>query len=180
MQKRYLAQIIATDNEGLQMISACTTGAKVKVSNIKYLSSNKVFLLSIERTKIETDQKNKNYIIEGITLNSVQDYVIGFDKPSDISNFIFMSNFFPGTLISILSIELKNINDEVIKVPFSKIFMSLENSFIINDQNLQKIFVNSYDDEKISFKFYDEFKDISQIKLKMNLSKANITNLPNC
>tara|TARA_B100001057_G_scaffold404744_1_gene417453 strand:+ start:1233 stop:1628 length:396 start_codon:yes stop_codon:yes gene_type:complete len=59
MDKKYLAQIIATDNEGLQMISACTTGAKVKVSDIKYLSSNKVFLLSIVRTKIETDQKNK-------------------------------------------------------------------------------------------------------------------------
>ena len=52
MGKKYLAQIIANDNEGLQMISACSTGAKVKVSNIKYLSSSKVFLLSIERTKI--------------------------------------------------------------------------------------------------------------------------------
>ena len=30
MDKKYLAQIIATDNEGLQMISACTAGAKVK------------------------------------------------------------------------------------------------------------------------------------------------------
>ncbi len=59
MEKKYLAQIIATDNEGLQMISACTAGAKVKVSNIKYLANNKVFLLSIERTKIETNQKNK-------------------------------------------------------------------------------------------------------------------------
>ena len=59
MNKKYLAQIIATDNEGLQMISACTTGAKVKVENIKYLASNKVFLLSIERTKIETDQETK-------------------------------------------------------------------------------------------------------------------------
>ena len=59
MEKKYLAQIIATDNEGLQMISACTAGAKVKVSDIKYLASNKVFLLSIERTKIETDQENK-------------------------------------------------------------------------------------------------------------------------
>jgi hypothetical protein len=59
MDKRYLAQIIATDNEGLQMISACTAGAKVKVIDIKYLSSNKVFLLSIERTKIETDQNDK-------------------------------------------------------------------------------------------------------------------------
>ena len=59
MDKKYLAQIIATDNEGLQMISACTAGAKVKVADIKYLQSNKVFLLSIERIKIETDQKNK-------------------------------------------------------------------------------------------------------------------------
>ena len=59
MDKKYLAKIIASDNEGLQMISACTAGAKVKVSNIKYLSENKVFLLSIERTKLETDQEDK-------------------------------------------------------------------------------------------------------------------------
>ena len=56
MDKRYLAKIIASDNEGLQMISACSAGAKVKVSDIKYLAENKVFLISIERTKIETTQ----------------------------------------------------------------------------------------------------------------------------
>ena len=59
MDRKYLAKIIATDNEGLQMISACVAGAKVKVTDIKYLSSNKVFLISIERTKIETDQEHK-------------------------------------------------------------------------------------------------------------------------
>ena len=59
MVKKYLAQIIATDNEGLQMISAYSSGSKVKVSDIKYLPSNKVFLLSLERTKIETDQADK-------------------------------------------------------------------------------------------------------------------------
>ena len=59
MDKKYLTQIIATDNEGLQMISACTAGAKIKVSEIKYLGENKVFLLSIERTKIETGQEDK-------------------------------------------------------------------------------------------------------------------------
>ena len=59
MDKKYLAQIIATDSEGLQMISACTAGAKVKVVDIKYLASNKVFLFSIERTKVESDQENK-------------------------------------------------------------------------------------------------------------------------
>ena len=55
---KYLAKIIATDQEGLQMISACSSGAKVKVADIKYLASNKVFLLSIERTKIENNQKD--------------------------------------------------------------------------------------------------------------------------
>ncbi len=59
MNKKYLAQIIATDNEGLQIISAYTAGAKVRVSDIKYLSSSKVFLLLIERIKVETNQKFK-------------------------------------------------------------------------------------------------------------------------
>ena len=59
MEKKYLAQIIATDNEGLQMISACSAGAKVKVADIKYLGSNKVFLLSLERIKIEDGKLTK-------------------------------------------------------------------------------------------------------------------------
>jgi len=61
---KYLAKIIASDQEGLQMISACSSGAKVKIADIKYLSSNKVFLLSIERTRVESDQ-------EDIKINSI-------------------------------------------------------------------------------------------------------------
>ena len=59
MDRKYLAKIIATDNEGLQVISACCAGAKVKISDIKYLQSNKIFLISIERTKLETGQDDK-------------------------------------------------------------------------------------------------------------------------
>ena len=56
---KYFAKIIATDQEGLQLISACSSGAKVKVSDIKYLSSSKVFLLSIERIKVENENEDK-------------------------------------------------------------------------------------------------------------------------
>ena len=56
---KYLAKIIAGDLEGLQIISACSSGAKVKVSDIKYLASNKVFLLSIERIKVENENEDK-------------------------------------------------------------------------------------------------------------------------
>ena len=59
MKKKYLAKIIANDNEGLQMISACCEGAEIKVNDIKYLQTNKVFLLSLKRNKIETENEDK-------------------------------------------------------------------------------------------------------------------------
>ena len=59
MKKKYLSKIIANDLKGLQMISACCAGAEIKVSEIKYLKINKVFLLSLKRSKIETDNENK-------------------------------------------------------------------------------------------------------------------------
>ena len=59
MNKKYLSKIIANDNEGLQMISACCAGAEINVSDIKYLQTNKVFLLSLKRNKIETENEGK-------------------------------------------------------------------------------------------------------------------------
>ena len=56
---KYLAKIIANDLDGLRMISACSSGAKVKISDIKYLASNKVFLLSVERIKVENENEDK-------------------------------------------------------------------------------------------------------------------------
>ena len=110
MDKKYSAQIIATDNEGLQMISACCSGAKVKISDIKFLKSNKIFLLSIERTKIESgeeykkvnsickfdfvdqvkskniDQKNKDFLLELIGINYLK------NKDDHEINLIFNNN----------------------------------------------------------------------------------------
>ncbi|MFL2901910.1 MAG: DUF2948 family protein [Candidatus Pelagibacter sp.] len=110
MDKKYLAKIIATDNEGLQMISACCSGAKVKISDIKFLRSNKIFLLSVERTKVESgeeykkvnsickfdfvdrvkskniDQKNKDFLLELIGINYLK------NKDDHEINLIFNNN----------------------------------------------------------------------------------------
>ena len=64
MDKKYLSKIIANDNEGLQMISACCAGAEIKVSDIKYLQKSKIFLLFFERSKIEV--KNENTKVNSI------------------------------------------------------------------------------------------------------------------
>ena len=64
MIKRYLAKIIAKDSQGLQLISAYCAGAKVKITEIKYLPKNKIFLLSLERLSKESN--NNNFKINSI------------------------------------------------------------------------------------------------------------------
>ncbi len=59
-KKEYFAKIIAKDQKGLHLISACCAGAKVKIKNIKFLQANKIFVLSMER--IINEDKNKKKI----------------------------------------------------------------------------------------------------------------------
>ncbi len=59
MNKSYLKKIIAKDSNGLQMISACCSGAMVKISDMKYLKKNKIFLFFLERFKKEEEKSNE-------------------------------------------------------------------------------------------------------------------------
>ena len=56
MNKNYLAKIIAKDNNGLNLISACCSEAKVRIKDIKFLKKNKIFLFFLERFKKEEDK----------------------------------------------------------------------------------------------------------------------------
>ena len=126
MDKKYLAKIIATDNEGLQMISACCAGAKVNISEIKYLQSNKIFLLSVERVKIESghddkkinsickfdfvdqvkskniDQKNKNLILELIGIDYLK------NKDDYEINLIFKNNAYISLKSETIEVRLED------------------------------------------------------------------------
>ena len=105
----YRPQIIASDLDGLQVVSACSTGAKVKVSDIKFLLSNKVFLLSIERTKIETDQEDKH-------INSI----LRFDNVLKVKSKNINQNN-KDLVIELMAIDyLKNNNDYEINLMFEK------------------------------------------------------------
>ena len=58
-KKEYLAKIIAKDTQGLQLISACCSEAKVKIEDIKFLKNNNIFLLSLERFNREKDRNDE-------------------------------------------------------------------------------------------------------------------------
>jgi hypothetical protein len=124
----YRPQIIASDLDGLQVVSACSTGAKVRVAEIKFLLSNKVFLLSIERMKIETDQEDKR-------INSI----LRFDNVLKVkSKNIDQNN--KDLVIELMAIDyLKNNNDYEINLMFennahiSLVVEALE--ILLEDQN---------------------------------------------
>ena len=62
MKKSYFKKIIANSADGLKYISACCYQAKV--SDIKFLRNNKIFLIYLERYNVESDEKK-------IKINSV-------------------------------------------------------------------------------------------------------------
>ena len=61
MNKKFLKKIIAHSPEDLKLISACCSEGKVKISEIKYLPKNKIFLLFIDRL-IKEEENNKNRV----------------------------------------------------------------------------------------------------------------------
>ena len=58
-KKKYQKKLIANDQQGLALISALLNSCKVKVSDMKYLPSNKIFLLSARRSNIEDEKNSK-------------------------------------------------------------------------------------------------------------------------
>ncbi len=72
MENQYLKKIIAQSPEDLNIISACCSEGRVNIKDIKYLASNKIFLMSILRLSKEEEKKNKqiNSIIKFEFINS--------------------------------------------------------------------------------------------------------------
>jgi hypothetical protein len=128
MKKKYLSKIIANDNDGLQMISACCAGAEIKVSDIKYLQTNKVFLLFLKRTKIETENEGKkvNSICKFEFVDSVKSKNIKQDDVDQKLELITMD-------------YLKNNDNYEISLIFTKnIYITLSTEIIevtLDDQN---------------------------------------------
>ena len=60
MSKKYLAKILARDLNGLNIISLYCHKSKLKISDIKFLKKNKIFLLSLERNSVKDEKKQKS------------------------------------------------------------------------------------------------------------------------
>ena len=132
MVGQYLKKIIAKSINDLQFISACCYQAKVKISDIKYLPKNKIFIISLERYNRETEEKkNKiNSIVKFEFIESTKSKKIDQNDPDLILELlaidIFKKNLKYEIVLLFSDNKIINLNAEVIEI-------TLEDQIKIND-----------------------------------------------
>ena len=118
MPKSYLKKIIAQNPKDLQAIAALISESKAKVSDIKYLPKNKIFLLSIDRK----EKENNNDLINSIIKFSFID--VCKSKNVDQKN--------SEKILKLITIDVfkKNHNYEIIVVFSENSYISLKSEVI--------------------------------------------------
>ena len=120
MSKNYLKKIIAKSSADLQYISACCH--KAKISEVKYLSKNSIFLMYLERYNIESeDKKNRiNSIINFSYIESVRSKKINQKDPNLILELITIDVFKKNNKYEIVLLfsggEIINLTAEIIEI----------------------------------------------------------------
>ena len=134
MSKKFLKKIMAQSPEDLQIISACCSEAKVKTTDIKYLPSNRIFLLSLSRFNKENEQDTKkiNSIIKFEFIESSKSKNIDQNNPDLLMELLAINLFKIRHNYQITLLFSKNriitLNAEVIEV-------TLEDQILMDDKN---------------------------------------------
>ena len=134
MSNNYFKKIIAQSPEDLQTISACCSGAKTKASEIKYLSSNKILLMSLSRLDKENENNNKkiNSIIKFEFVDSLKSKNIDQNDTELILELIAIDIFKRKHNFEIIFIFSRN---RLITLQTEVIEALLEDQKLINDKS---------------------------------------------
>ena len=131
---KFLKKIIAQSSSDLQIISACCSEAKVNTSEIKYLPSNKIFLLSLLRFDKENENNKKSIhsIIKFEFIESTKSKNIDQNSPKILMELIAIDVFKKELNFEITLLFSKNrfitLSSEVIEV-------TLEDQKLEDDKN---------------------------------------------
>ena len=133
MENQYLKKIIAQSPEDLNVISACCSEGRVNIKDVKYLSSNKIFLMSILRLSKEEENKNKqiNSIIKFEFINSSKSKNIDQKDPNLSLELLTIDIFKKEQNFEIIMLFSKN---RIITLSAEVIEVTLEDQKLENDK----------------------------------------------
>ena len=134
MENQYLKKIIAQTPEDLNIISACCSQGKVNIDDVKYLASNKIFLISIARFNKEEENKNRliNSIIKFEFINSSKSKNIDQNDTNLTLELLTIDIFKKGENFEINMLFSKN---RIITLAAEVIEVTLEDQKIEYDKN---------------------------------------------
>ena len=133
MENQYLKKIIAQSPEDLNVISACCSEGRVNIKDVKYLASNKIFLMSILRLSKEEEDKNKqiNSIIKFEFINSSKSKNIDQKDPNLSLELLTIDIFKKEQNFEIIMLFSKN---RIITLSAEVIEVTLEDQKLENDK----------------------------------------------
>ncbi len=133
MENQYLKKIIAQSPEDLNVISACCSEGRVNIKDVKYLASNKIFLMSILRLSKEEENKNKqiNSIIKFEFINSSKSKNIDQKDPNLTLELLAIDIFKKEQNFEIIMLFSKN---RIITLSAEVIEVTLEDQKLENDK----------------------------------------------
>tara|TARA_B100000579_G_C22765322_1_gene821105 strand:- start:121 stop:534 length:414 start_codon:yes stop_codon:yes gene_type:complete len=134
MDKKFLKKIIAQSQEDLQIISAICSEAKIKINDIKYLPSNKIFLIFLSRYNNE-DIDNKrliNSIVKFEFIETTKSKNINQNNPDLVLELLAINVFKKDYNFEITLLFSKN---RIITLIAEVIEVTLEDQKLINDKN---------------------------------------------
>jgi len=133
MEIQYLKKIIAQSPEDLNVISACCSEGRVNIKDVKYLASNKIFLMSILRLSKEEENKNKqiNSIIKFEFINSSKSKNIDQKDPNLSLELLTIDIFKKEQNFEIIMLFSKN---RIITLSAEVIEVTLEDQKLENDK----------------------------------------------
>ena len=134
MDKKFLKKIIAQSPQDLQIISACCSEAKVKIADIKYLPSNKIFLMSLSRLNKEQQNGSKfiNSIVKFDFIEKSKSKNIEQNRSDLFLELLAIDIFKKKQNFEIILLFSKN---RIITLTAEVIEVTLEDQKIINDKN---------------------------------------------
>ena len=134
MDKKFLKKIIAQSREDLQIISALCSEAKVKINNIKYLPSNKIFLIFLSRINNEESDYKKliNSIVKFEFIETTKSKNIDQNNLDLVLELLAINVFKKDHNFEITLLFSKN---RIITLIAEVIEVTLEDQKLINDKN---------------------------------------------
>ena len=134
MDKKFLKKIIAQSQEDLQIISALCSEAKININNIKYLPSNKIFLIFLSRINNEENNNKRliNSIIRFEFIETTKSKNIDQNKLDLVLELLAINVFKKDHNFEITLLFSKN---RIITLVAEVIEVTLEDQKLINDKN---------------------------------------------